>query len=131
MDEILAQAKRLADLLAASERTKALRAASAAVTADAEAKQLEEEYAHAAAELRELEEMGAPIEPETKRRMAALGDRIRRSALLQQLLQANAEFADMMDSVQHAISDAVGQALAPDSEAPPPEKPSGPVLWTP
>ena len=138
MDEILAEAKRLAALLATNERTKALRTASAAVTGDPDAKQLEEDYAHAAAELRELETTGAPIEPEMKRRMATLGERIRRSTLLQALLQANAEFADMMDGVQHEISDAVGQALSPDPGAdsgtggePVPEKPSGPVLWTP
>ena len=63
--------------------------------------------------------------------MAALGEKIRGSRLLQELLQANAEFAEMMDAVQLAISDAVGQALAPDPAAAPPEKPSGPVLWTP
>ena len=135
MEDVLSLAKKLADLLAADERTKALRAASAAVTADADAKKLEEEYAHAAAELRELEMAGAPIEPDVKRRMASLGERIRRSTLLQGLLQANSEFADMMDGVQQAISDAVGQALSPDPASgevpPPPEKPSGPVLWTP
>ena len=153
MDDVVAQAKRLAEMLAEHERTKALREASAAVTADPDAKRLEEEYAHAAAEMQELEATGSPIEPDVKRRMAALGERIRRSVLLQRLLQANADFADMMDGVQHEISDAVGRALAPDPSeahehgpgcahegaqghaAPPREEPpaqkSGPILWTP
>jgi cell fate (sporulation/competence/biofilm development) regulator YlbF (YheA/YmcA/DUF963 family) len=155
MDDLVAQAKRLAEMLAGHERTKALREASAAVTEDADAKKLEEEYAHAASEMAELEASGSPIEPDVKRRMAALGERIRRSPLLQRLLQANADFADMMDGVQHEISDAVGRALAPDpdvagehvhgpgcahdaprgrEEPRRPEEPgakSGPILWTP
>ena len=158
MDEVVEQAKKLAEMLAGHERTKALREASAAVTADPDAKRLEEEYAHAAAEMQDLEATGSPIEPDVKRRMAALGERIRRSVLLQRLLQANADFADMMDGVQHEISDAVGRALTPDPsgdhvhgpgcahgtptehvptgraaparEEPPPER-SGPILWTP
>jgi cell fate (sporulation/competence/biofilm development) regulator YlbF (YheA/YmcA/DUF963 family) len=155
MDDVVAQAKKLAELLAEHERTKALREASKAVTGDPEAKKLEEEYAHAAAEMQELEATGSPIEPDVKRRMASLGERIRRSVLLQRLLQANADFADMMDGVQHEISDAVGRALAPDPavggdgghvhgpgcahDAPkgregpeePPAAKSGPILWTP
>jgi cell fate (sporulation/competence/biofilm development) regulator YlbF (YheA/YmcA/DUF963 family) len=154
MDDVVEQAKKLAQLLAGHERTKALREASAAVTGDPEAKKLEEEYAHAAAEMQELEATGSPIEPDVKRRMAALGERIRRSVLLQRLLHANADFADMMDGVQHEISDAVGRAIAPDPEtagagggahvhgpgcshdAPqerpePPAGKSGPILWTP
>ena len=158
MDDVVAQAKKLAEMLAGHERTKALREASAAVTADPDAKKLEEEYAHAAAEMQDLQASGSPFEPDVKRRMAALGERIRRSTLLQRLLQANADFADMMDGVQHEISDAVGRALAPDPgevgehvhgpgcahgtsqsappgaprgrEDPPAEK-SGPILWTP
>jgi cell fate (sporulation/competence/biofilm development) regulator YlbF (YheA/YmcA/DUF963 family) len=153
MDDVVAQAKKLAEMLAEHERTKALREASAAVTADPDATRLEQEYAHAAAEMQELEATGAPIEPDVKRRMAALGERIRRSPLLQRLLQANADFADMMDAVQHEISDAVGRALAPDPSAAhvhgpgcahepapgaskgareePPAERSGPILWTP
>ena len=159
MDDVVELAKKLAETLAGHERTKALREASAAVTADPDAKKLEEEYSHAAAEMQELQAAGAPIEPDLKRRMVALGERIRRSVLLQRLLQANADFADMMDGVQHEISDAVGRALAPDPSAAdgghvhgpgcahgdaakgareagepreePPAERSGPILWTP
>src|SRR5438034_10860463 len=106
MDDVVEQARKLAETLAGHERTKALREASAAVTADPDAKRLEEEYAHAAAEMQELEATGSPIEPDVKRRMAALGERIRRSTLLPRLLQANADFADMLDGAPPETSDA-------------------------
>ena len=72
MDDVVSIAQKLSDLLASDPRTKALREASAAVTSDAEAKTLEEEYAHAAAELRDIEMSGSPIEPEMKRRFSVL-----------------------------------------------------------
>ena len=142
MDEVVEQAKRLAALVAADPRTKALRDATKEVTGDPEAKALEEEYASAAEEMRELEMARAPIEPELKRRMVDLGDRIRRSPPLQRLLRANAAFGDMMDAVQHELSDAVGQALTGDGAPSPaegggapegkePEPPRSSVLWTP
>jgi cell fate (sporulation/competence/biofilm development) regulator YlbF (YheA/YmcA/DUF963 family) len=141
MDDVVEQAKRLGALLAAHGRTKALREATAQVTTDAEAKRLEQDYAHAAEEMREREMAGAPIEPELKRRIVELGERIRRSPPLQRLLRANAEFGEMMDAVQDEISHAVGEALAPADEGgegarhegpgPEPEPPKKSILWTP
>ena len=143
MNDVIEQAKRLAQMLAGHERTVALREATVLVTGDAEAKKLEEDYAAAAEEVREREIAGAPIEPEHKRRVVELGERIRRSPPLQKLLRANAAFGEMMDLVQQEISAAVGEALtgegAPEGgagggaapEKREPEPPKSSVLWTP
>jgi len=142
MDDVVEQAKKLAALVAGDPRTKALRDATKEVTGDPEAKALEEEYASAAEEMRELEMARAPIEPELKRRVMDLGERIRRSPALQRLLRANAAFGDMMDAVQHELSTAVGEALTGESaasagdgggapEGREPEPPRSSVLWTP
>ncbi len=114
MDDPIDLAKRLGDLLAAHPRTKALRDATAAVEADPEARRLQEEYARAAEEMHDLEHEGKPIEPERKRLLVTLGDQVRRSAALQRLLKAHADFAELMDGVQRAIGEAVDAALAHD-----------------
>ncbi len=111
MDDPIDLAKRLGELLSAHPRTKALRDATAAVEGDPEARRLQEEYARAAEEMHDLEHEGKPIEPERKRRLATLGDQVRRSAALQRLLKAHADFAELMDGVQRAIGEAVDAAL--------------------
>src|SRR5262245_12666706 len=141
MDAILEQAKKLAELIAANERTKELREATAGIAGDASAKQLEEDYARATADYHRLDETGRPIEPVLKHRLLDLQGRIRQSTTLQRLLRAHADFAEMMDGVQRTIGSVVDEALAgPDgaAEAPPeaepkkPEEPgSGRILWTP
>jgi cell fate (sporulation/competence/biofilm development) regulator YlbF (YheA/YmcA/DUF963 family) len=114
MDDPGDLAKRLGAAISADARTKALREATAAVQADPAARLLQEEYATAIEELHELEEHGRPIEPDRKRKVAALADSVRRSPTLQRLLKAHAEFAEMMDGVQHAIGAAVESALGGD-----------------
>jgi cell fate (sporulation/competence/biofilm development) regulator YlbF (YheA/YmcA/DUF963 family) len=148
MDDVVEQAKRLAGLLAGHARTKELREATAAVAGDAAAKSLEEDYARASAEVHQLEETGRPIEPETKRRILDLQGRIRKSAPLQRLFRAHAQFAEMMDGVQRTLSGALDEALGgaegaeaqdgPAAAHPPeaapvkPEEPgTGRILWTP
>jgi cell fate (sporulation/competence/biofilm development) regulator YlbF (YheA/YmcA/DUF963 family) len=110
-DDVIEDAARLGERLASHPRTAALKAASAEVHADADASRLQEDYSHALEDLREREAEGLPIEPEHKRRLASLGEEIRRSAPLQRLLKAHADFAEMMDGVQRAISGAVDGAL--------------------
>ncbi len=144
MDDILEDAKRLGGRLAAHARTKALKEATAAVEGDPAAKTLEEDYARATAELHALEEENRPIEPEMKRKIVDLQSRIRRSDVLQRLLRAHADFAEMMDAVQRTIGGLVDQALVGDGggegpapeagggEPPPePEPGKGRILWTP
>ena len=158
MDEVIALVEKLAATIVANPRTKAFREATVAVEADPAARQLQEEYAAAVGEVREREHNGQPVEPEHKRALAALGERIRKSPLLQTFLRANLEFNEMMDAVQHTLGGAIEGALFPDAHAghdhgpgescgadghdhggeghgpeagEPPAKDKGPILWTP
>jgi cell fate (sporulation/competence/biofilm development) regulator YlbF (YheA/YmcA/DUF963 family) len=158
MDDVIALVEKLAATIVANPRTKAFREATVAVEADADARKLQEEYAAAIGEVRELEATGQAIEPEQKRTLAALGERIRKSPLLQKFLRANMEFNEMMDAVQHTLGGAIEGALFPDAHAghnhapgescghdhghadghghggeaeEPPAKDKGPILWTP
>ena len=160
MDDVIALVEKLAASIVANPRTKAFRVATVAVEADPDARKLQEEYAAAIGEVRELEATGQVIEPEQKRTLAALGERIRKSPLLQTFLRANMEFNEMMDAVQHTLGGAIEGALFPDAHAghghapgescghdhgdddghggaghdhgdEPPAKDKGPILWTP
>jgi cell fate (sporulation/competence/biofilm development) regulator YlbF (YheA/YmcA/DUF963 family) len=121
MDDVVEDARRLAERLASHPRTKELREASAEVAGDPVAKSLEEEYSRLAAEVHHLEETRRPIEPETKRRLLDLQGKIRKSAALQRLFRAHASFAEMMDGVQRLLGSALDAALgapaAQDGEA--------------
>jgi cell fate (sporulation/competence/biofilm development) regulator YlbF (YheA/YmcA/DUF963 family) len=154
MNDVTDLVEKLAAAIVENHRTKAFREATAAVEADPDARQLQEEYAAAVGEVREREHNGQPVEPEQKRTLAALGERIRKSPLLQKFLRANLEFNEMMDAVQHTLGAAIEGALFPDAHAghghapgescghdhgegggpdadEPPAKDKGPILWTP
>ena len=150
MDDILALAEQLAAKVVANERTKAFREATVALEADAPARSLQEEYTVAIEEIRGLEAAGKPVEPDAKRRIQGLADRIRKSPVLQRFLRANVEFSEMMDAVQQTLGGAIDAALFPEgtggheghnhgpgescgADAPKEEeqKPKGPILWTP
>jgi cell fate (sporulation/competence/biofilm development) regulator YlbF (YheA/YmcA/DUF963 family) len=115
-DDVIDDARRLGERLAGHARTKALQKASEAVGADPDARRLQEEYAHALDAMHHAEAEGRPIEPEQKRAVATLGEQIRRSPPLQRLLRAHADFAQMMDGVQRAISGAVDAALGAEPD---------------
>ncbi|MCC7138245.1 MAG: YlbF family regulator [Planctomycetes bacterium] len=104
MDDVLAQARKLADLISGHARTQALRDAVAAVEADAEAKRVQSDYAHAVETVREREMTGKPVEPDQKRALVAAAEAVRRSPVLLRMLQANADYVEMMEAVQATLS---------------------------
>src|SRR5688572_33079418 len=111
MDDVIDDARRLAERLVAHPRTKELREASVEVAGDPVAKALEEDYSRLSAEVHHLEEERRPIEPETKRQLIDLQGKIRKSAALQRLFRAHASFAEMMDGVQRTLGSALDAAL--------------------
>lgn len=150
MEDILALVEQLAAKIIANERTVTFRDATVALEADAPARALQEEYTVAIEQIRHLEAAGKPVEPDAKRTIAALADRIRKSPVLQRFLRANVQFSEMMDAVQHTLGGAIDAAIFPDAaraheghdhapgeacgaEAKPVEEPKGkgPILWTP
>src|SRR5262245_8961884 len=145
MDDVLEQAKKLAQMLAADERTKAFHEAAAAVEADPEASRTQEAYATAVEAVQRREAAGDPIEPEHKRAFAAAADAVRRSPALVKMLRAHQAYAELMDAVQTILAGgasapgggeccgehdacAHGHDEAPRREEEPPQKS---VLWTP
>jgi len=149
MEDVIAQVEKLAATIIAHERTKAFRDATVALEADAPARKLQEEYTVAIEDVRRREAAGQPIEPDAKRTLAAMADRIRKSPVLQRFLRANMEFSELMDAVQHTLGGAIDAVLFPEAadahaghhhapgescggdEPEPPAKDKGPILWTP
>lgn len=150
MEDILALAAQLAAKIVANERTDAFRQATIALEADTPARELQEEYTIAIEEIRGIEAAGKPVEPDAKRRIAGLADKIRKTPILQTFLRANVEFSQMMDAVQQTLGGAIDAALFPDAggheghnhgpgescgadahDDEPPAKDKGPILWTP
>jgi cell fate (sporulation/competence/biofilm development) regulator YlbF (YheA/YmcA/DUF963 family) len=104
MDDILEQAKKLAEMLANDPRTAAFRDAAKAVEADEAASRLQAEYAMAVDAVRSREMAGRPIEPEHKRALIATSEQVRKSPKLIAMLQAHAAYVDLMDAVQAILA---------------------------
>ncbi len=143
MDDVISQAKKLAQMLASHERATAFRAAAAAVEADPEASRIQREYAQAIEAVREREVSGQPVEPEHKRALMTAADAVRKSDKLVVMLQAHAAYAEMMETVQAILSGMAdedgGHEHGPGCDhdhghahgGKPEEPPQKSVLWTP
>jgi cell fate (sporulation/competence/biofilm development) regulator YlbF (YheA/YmcA/DUF963 family) len=147
MQDVLDQAKRLADLIQDHERARTFREAAAAVEADPVARKVQETYATVVEQIHRLEEEGRPIEPAQKRAAAEAAEAVRASPILLRMLRAHAAYAEMMDAVQHVLmggsleeegaehvhgpgcSHEEGEGASHD-DAPPAGR-EGPILWTP
>jgi cell fate (sporulation/competence/biofilm development) regulator YlbF (YheA/YmcA/DUF963 family) len=110
-DSVEAKARALAEALAADPRTIALRDAQRRLRASPEDAALQQRYHETAQKIAALEDEGRPVEPPLKREASALGEQVRRSAVLQALLRAHAEFSAMMDGVSTTIAGAVDAAV--------------------
>ncbi len=145
MDDVIAQAKKLAQMLASHERATAFRAAAAAVEADPDASRIQRAYAQAIEVVREREVAGQPVEPEHKRALMTAADAVRKSDKLVVMLQAHAAYAEMMETVQAILSGMTdedgGHEHGPGCDHDhgdghghgdkPEEPPQKSVLWTP
>jgi cell fate (sporulation/competence/biofilm development) regulator YlbF (YheA/YmcA/DUF963 family) len=143
MDDVIAQAKKLAQMLASHERATSFRAAAAAVEADPEASRIQRAYAQAIEAVREREVAGQPVEPEHKRALMTAADQVRKSDKLVVMLQAHAAYAEMMETVQAILSGMTeedgGHEHGPGCDhghdhghgGKPEEPPQKSVLWTP
>ncbi|MHC4599157.1 MAG: YlbF/YmcA family competence regulator [Planctomycetota bacterium] len=103
MQEILDNAKRLAESIAKSERYMALRDAEQAVKKDEEAGKLLGEFNAKTLAILEKEHKLQPVEPEDKRELATLKERVAGNALLQALNKAQADYSEMMDQVNRTL----------------------------
>ncbi|MHC4548412.1 MAG: YlbF family regulator [Planctomycetota bacterium] len=108
MEEILTLAKKLGQAVAAHERCRALKEARAAFESDETARKLQQEYDEAAILLQQRLAEGKPLEPDEKRREADLRGQVAGNATLTALVRAQADFHELMVSVNQALEGAIG-----------------------
>ena len=103
MEEILELAQKLGHLLRNDNRFHALMEAEKKVAADAEARKLLEDFQAQSRKVMDLEQRRAPVEPEDKRRLRDLHERIAAHPLIKELTKARMEYADLLGRVNRAI----------------------------
>ena len=111
MDErILGLASRLGQTIAESTAAKALQAARQAVDADKELQQVMRDYRQQADKLRKLEQETKPIEPEDKRALEAMNQKLAASEKFKTLTAAQMEYIDLLRKVNEAVQKELASA---------------------
>ncbi len=108
MDDIIAAAGELGKKIASHPRTRAFAATARAVATDAEAQALLKKYQDQADRIHQLEQSGRPVEPEDKRRLAALQSDLAVHEKLKEMMRCQADYLDLMNRINQAI-DAAAQ----------------------
>ncbi len=103
MDDIIALASQLGDLVARHERRRRLQSAESAVQEDAEARGLLERMEDQRLKIATLEAQTKPVEPQDKRELQHLVEAVHSNSTLQELARARADYAEMMNKVNSAI----------------------------
>jgi cell fate (sporulation/competence/biofilm development) regulator YlbF (YheA/YmcA/DUF963 family) len=110
MEDLIAQARELGRRIAAHPRTVDFLAAARSVAEDRDAQQILRDYQEQIGRIRELEGGGRPIEPQDKRRLAELEQRVAANEKLKQMMRLEADYLEMMHRVNAAIDDAAQAA---------------------
>ena len=108
MDDIRRLAEELGQKIAAHPRFAKLRDAENRLTANPALKQLVEEYEALFAHTQELEHGMQPVEPADKRKLMDMQRKISADPLIQEVVQCQADYAELMYQVNHAIRTALG-----------------------
>ncbi|MCY2924245.1 MAG: YlbF family regulator [Planctomycetota bacterium] len=102
-ERILGLASRLGQTIAESTAAKALQAARQAVDGDKELQQVMRDYRLQADKLRQLEQETKPIEPEDKRALEAMNQKLAASEKFKALTAAQMEYIDLLRKVNEAV----------------------------
>ena len=108
MEAILEEARRLGQALVQHERFQRLRQAEQAVRNDPEARQLSHDLNAQMQKVSDLEARMAPIEPEDKRRLQELREKVHGNGALQELARAQADYLELMARVNEVIQKELG-----------------------
>jgi cell fate (sporulation/competence/biofilm development) regulator YlbF (YheA/YmcA/DUF963 family) len=103
MEAILELAEKLGKQVAADPRGQNFAKARAAFEANLEARRLVGDYEKQQQKMAELEMSGKPIEPEDKRRLAALHQNVTAHPVLKDLMKAQADYLEMMTLISERI----------------------------
>ncbi len=106
MDQILEQAARLGEQIAADPRGRQMADARAALDGSLQDRQLLEDYEAQQQKMNELAAAGRPIEPEDKRRLADLHAKVIGSRVIKDVLKAQADYLELMTVVSQRIEEA-------------------------
>jgi cell fate (sporulation/competence/biofilm development) regulator YlbF (YheA/YmcA/DUF963 family) len=116
MEEILELAANLGKRVAVDSRARRLHQARTSFEGNLEARQLISDYEHQQQRIAELEYSGRPIEPEEKRRLTELHQKVTANAVLKELLKAQADYVELMTLISERIErEALGEPLAPEA----------------
>ena len=103
MEDILELAQKLGAAIQNDSRFRALKEAERKVAGDAEAKKLLEDFQGQSQKMMELERRQLPIEPEDKRRLRDLHEKVASHPLIKEMTRARVEYAELMNRVNQAI----------------------------
>ena len=114
MDEILEIAEKLASAIRSNSRFENLRSAEKAVDADAATRQLLSQYNEVTLSIIRKEHEQKPIEPDEKRKLVDLKEKVVSCPLLQDLSRAQADFSEMMNKVNRTLQSRLGNLTPED-----------------
>lgn len=103
MDEILELATKLGKLIAADPRAVSMMAVRRKLDESLIDRQLLTDYQAQQQKVHELEITGKPIEPDDKRKLQDLHEKVAASAVIKELLKVQMDYVDLMTRVSQAI----------------------------
>jgi len=109
MEQIVALAKQLAEAVKAHPRYQAFRQAQQKLESSPESKQLLEQLAEQSKRIRELEAALKPVEPQDKRRLIEIQERVMADPTIRALFQAEADYAEIMVQINNCMRDILGE----------------------
>jgi cell fate (sporulation/competence/biofilm development) regulator YlbF (YheA/YmcA/DUF963 family) len=115
LQELVRDARALGEKLAANPRVKAYFAAQRAVQEDAAAQALLQEYSAHGEHLRQLEAAQKPVEVADKHKMQDLENRVRATESLKELMRTQADYIELMNRVNTAMSEPLNASAADPS----------------
>jgi len=116
MNDILDKAEELGKLVAASDRYKAVEAARDEVQKDADLQRDAQALSALGRKIAQLEKDVKPVEPEDKRRLRELQEKVTAHPEMRKLARSEADFAELMNRISRAIH---GQLVPPPPSSSP------------
>jgi len=104
MQEVYRKAEELAEEILQSEEYKQLLENESLAEGNAEVQDLIKQYNDQATKIAEKEKNTQPIEPEEKRQLQTLMEQMQSNQLLQNLLKAQADYAQLMNKINEILS---------------------------
>lgn len=102
-EELLNQARALGEAIANHAHVRAYREAQEAVDADAETRQLMEDYAAQVQRIQQLESERKPIEVEDKHKLEEFRSKMAGNELVKKMTAAQVDFVSLMNQINLAI----------------------------